>query len=147
MRAIFLNITENKPIDFCDVYNDYYKDTIERWIQSTELDIKNDEREIKDYIPTYNVSEDERAKMRRETEEKILRRKGNIVRYTKMKKSIADYDKNLAETIRRHADRLNAEYNAWRAELVKKHWLDKLAQTLRERISLDYMQMPDRGER
>ena len=47
------------------------------------------------------------------------------------KKTLAEFDKNLDETIRRHCQQLTKKYDAWRTELARKPEYENLVQKLR----------------
>ena len=45
--------------------------------------------------------------------------------------TIDDYDKNLAETLRRYCTKMSGEYDVWRNKLKKEPGFEKLVQQLR----------------
>ena len=55
-------------------------------------------------------------------------------------KTLADYDKNLDETIRRHSKRLEIKYNAWRTKLAKEPEYEQLVQKLRKLVPFEALQ-------
>ena len=55
----------------------------------------------------------------------------NFIEKMSAKKTIADYDKNLAETLRRNSERLSASYNVWREKLARDSEFENLVKKLR----------------
>ena len=127
---IIHNIVDNKPIDFAKLYRDEYIEMTKQYIRNLEWRKRECELELS-YIPGYDISEDQKRVLREDYQNKIAQCDSDIATWSKHK-TIADYDKNLAETIRRHCEYLTAEYNKWRNEIAKNPEYENLVQRLRE---------------
>lgn len=130
ISEIISNLVENKPIDFAKVYQDEYSRIIKSRISFAEIDVEWLNKEIREDIPSYNCDENRKQELISESRDKILKW-SEYIKKLSAKKTIGDYDKNLAETIRRHCKRLNDEYTAWRKNLEKNPEYEKLVQNLR----------------
>ena len=136
-----LSITENKPIDFDKIYQDVYESIIKSWMESCKRSLQSEREQMKKYI---DGSYPHLSKEQKDTEIKKLENKisewEKFIKNLLGKDTIAQYDKNLAETLRRHCARLTKDYDAWRDKIAKKPDFDILVQKLRNLVGMQNMQ-------
>lgn len=145
--AIISDLINEKSIDFLKIYKDFYAKIRETEMSGCENQLEADNAQLQRYYDNYFSYLDEESK-----NQQINRLKKIISDYRKRlaefgaKKTIADYDKNVWESIRRHSERISLEYKAWRSELVKHPAYGKLVQKLRDMNSnTNKTIMPVRG--
>ena len=138
VMAIIRNLVENKKLDFAKLYEDMYASDVKSKISMVQISMKYHKQYLAD-VEKYNIPEENKEEQRREYQRRIQNDSDYIAMWNARKK-MTDYDKNLAETIRRHCDVLSKQYDAWRNELVKKPGFDKLVQDLRGMLAMEYAQ-------
>ncbi|MBO7643046.1 MAG: hypothetical protein J6S74_02870 [Alphaproteobacteria bacterium] len=133
MSSILSSIVENKPIDFEGFYQKLYADISKSSKEYSQSNVEQFKDELDKHTKgLYKCDEDEYI---REHQIKFfqdrLARSTKYVKYWDGKTTIAKFDKNLGKTIRRHCEKLNAEFEAWRNALSKRYGYDKFIESLR----------------
>ena len=132
ISQIVANITSNEPIDFAKEYRKAYEKQIKLYIDSAKVYLEYDIDELHKYETGYysSMDKDVAAAYAQQRKNKIDK-SSKFIEKMSAQKTLADYDKNLDETIRRHSKRLEIKYNAWRDKVSKQPGFDKLVQQLR----------------
>jgi hypothetical protein len=115
MISIIKNLLENKPVDFAKLYEDSFLISIKGRKFWTNYGIENQNDEIR-YINNYQIPESEKDERRAECRHRIQEYKQEIAYYDSIK-NISDYDPYLAETIKKNAVILSAQFNEWYEKL------------------------------
>ena len=100
--AIIRNLVENKKLDFAKLYEDMYASDVKSKISMVQISMKYHKQYLAD-VEKYNIPEENKEIQRREYQRRIQNDSDYIAMWNARKK-MTDYDKNLAETIRRHCD-------------------------------------------
>lgn len=131
VQAVIQNLVENKPIDFMRLYEDAYQAAVKEQIDLVFTSLENYTEIVKRYENGIEgMSEETRNKEIKCYKDRIVQCRDFIDKLS-AQKTIADFDKNLLETLRRNCERLSASYNAWREKLVKEPGFEMLAKKLR----------------
>lgn len=129
--AVFENVTENKPIDFMSLYEGAYRSAVDMQISSVMGFVQEKTVRLSDYENNiYGMDEETKNKYVKYYKD-LIEQGRNFIEKMSAKKTIADYDKNLAETLRRNSERLSASYNVWREKLAKDSEFENLVKKLR----------------
>ncbi len=144
---VISNILENKPIDFMKVYEDRFRGDIDGKIQTLKTRITYNEQEIQRYESNAYplLTEAEKNKYIKQYQNKISVYRKSLDKMSAIH-TMDDYDKNLAETIRRYCTKLSGEYNAWRNKLEKEPGFEKLVQQLRGLVASHAIQRGGRDD-
>lgn len=144
---VISNIIENKPIDFMSIYENQFKADVCSRIKALKTNVIHHEQELKKYEANAYpmLTENEKNKYIKQNQDKISACRKLIEEMSAIQ-TIDDYDKNLAETIRRHCIRLSSEYNVWRNKLEKEPGFEKLVQQLRGLVASRTMQQSGRDD-
>ena len=140
--AVLLNLVENKPVDFKQIYQDAYVE---------EVDFKTGyvRRNMNEYIEElnrhktgfYEIDKDPDARDKLiEKYQSRIDENNKLLAQMSGKKTIGDYDKNWDETINQHCAKLTNKYNAWRNRLTKEHGYEQLVQKLRKLVPFEALQ-------
>ena len=132
VSAIILNLIENKLIDFLKLYQDEYKFERDGKISTEKLIVENEQDQLDKYYSNYfdQLDEDSKNRQMQLCRDRIIKHTSYIQKMS-AKPTIADYDENLWESVRRHCERLASKYQAWRSELIKNPEYKNLVQKLR----------------
>lgn len=130
--AIILNLIENQPIDFLKLYQDEYKFERDGKISTEKINLDNEQDLLDKYDSNYfdQLDEDSKNRQMQLCRDRIIEHTSYIQKMS-TKPTIADYDENLWESVRRHCERLASKYQAWRSELIKNPEYKNLVQKLR----------------
>lgn len=132
--AVIDDLISNKPINFLKWYQDCYVEWRKDQMDSIERTIEDHQKFMDNIVVGVyyrNYSEVFRNKEIQEFQAKILNLKKQMQKLSE-KQTIADYDKNLWESIQRHCNRLSLKYQAWRLKLVQNPEYANLVQKLRK---------------
>ena len=129
---VISNILENKPIDFMKVYEDFLRNDVDSRIKIAKSNMISYEQELQKYkTNVYRLlTETQKNECIKHFQDRIsLSRK--FIEEMSAIQTIDDYDKNLAETLRRYCTKMSGEYDVWRNKLKKEPGFEKLVQQLR----------------
>lgn len=139
--AIMVDLTNKEPIDFLKIYQDAYAKIREIRMSTLDTYLNEETKQLQRYYNDFPyLDEESRNKEINRCTERISEYRKQLAEFTE-KQTIADYDKNFWESIRRHSQRISSEYKAWRSELVKHPDYDKLVQKLRGAMSAPSLDM------
>ena len=142
VNGIVSSLVENKPFDLEKVYQQAYVDDIKFKAIVLENMVNSDKSFLAVLMdpngPYAEQSEAQKAATIKEHQERIAENSNLLKSYSK-KKTIADYDKNLGETVKRHCKYLAREYDAWRKDLEKQPAFNNLVQKLRTLVATQNM--------
>ena len=128
LKKIMQSIINNTSMDFLSVYE---KETVRFCNELMEIKI-------------YNIKRMERENA--DCQQEIAQAK-EMVKKLSAVKTIEDYDKNLAAVVKKHCAYLSNEYDAWRANLVKRPGYDKFIQELKQLYNTMFLEkMTDMGK-
>ena len=131
IKEVVKSIVENKPIDFMWIYQKEYDQTRHLVLERTQYDYKDTKERLDGHINrVWNESEDNRDLQIKRAQDILAKLNKSLKRWDG-KTTIAKFDKNLDKTIRRHCEKLNAEFEAWRNALSKRYGYDKFIESLR----------------
>jgi len=114
----FLSVYEEKTVRFCkNVLKERYDDAIKR-MEIENADLQQEIAQAKEMVEKLSAV-----------------------------KTIADYDENLAEVVKRHCASLSKEYDEWRADLVNRPGYDKFKDELKQLYNTMFLEkMTDMGK-
>jgi len=131
VSEIKLSIMNNTPIDFMKLYETQFMEFVSAERVNAQFDLENATRRLEKEIPSWRFPDEARKNTEIEEAKKWQKRATDELKRLSKINTMADFDKNLSDSFRKHATRLSAEYNAWREKLTKKPDYDKLVEKLK----------------
>ncbi len=131
VQAVIQNLVENKPIDFMRLYEDGYRSAVKDQIALASSQLEYYAKILTEYENGIEgMSEENKNKEIAWYKDRFMQCRYFIDKLS-AQKTIADFDKNLSETLRRNCEQLSISYNAWREKLVKEPGFEMLVKKLR----------------
>ncbi len=134
IQEIVKSLTENKPLDFIDLYEKHFISEINQHISWAGLYTQTLQNELLD-IERYDISEQEKDQRRAEVYQKQQENAEYLKELNAIKK-ISDFDANLSEVLYKNAEILSAEYETRRKNLMSRPGYDDFIQKLQDQYNM-----------